>query len=101
MSVNHSCECEDCKFLPDGLGHWSDCAVHNGPASPKEECDCGASEILNIKENWGKDWIDHAPYYIETLLNWILNKGKDLIKKRLEECQERLSKVKKEYGIED
>lgn len=22
-------------------GHWSDCAVHNGPALPAGECDCG------------------------------------------------------------
>jgi hypothetical protein len=23
--------------------HWSDCAVHNGPALPVGPCDCGAS----------------------------------------------------------
>ena len=24
--------------------HWSDCAVHNGPAYPAGECDCGAAQ---------------------------------------------------------
>jgi len=24
--------------------HWSDCAVHNGPAYPASECDCGAAQ---------------------------------------------------------
>jgi hypothetical protein len=24
--------------------HWSDCAVHNGPAYPSGECDCGAAQ---------------------------------------------------------
>ena len=23
------------------VAHWSDCAVHNEPAYPKGECDCG------------------------------------------------------------
>ena len=28
--------------------HWSDCAVHNGPAYPAGECDCGAAQ----KREW-------------------------------------------------
>jgi hypothetical protein len=24
--------------------HWSDCAVHNGPAYPAGECDCGVAQ---------------------------------------------------------
>ena len=24
--------------------HWSDCAVHNGPAYPTGECDCGVAQ---------------------------------------------------------
>ncbi len=28
-------------------------------------------EILRIRDEWGSNWTDHAPYYIETLLNWI------------------------------
>lgn len=31
------CECGSC--TPE-LAHWSDCAVHNMPASPKGECNC-------------------------------------------------------------
>jgi len=31
--------------------HWSDCAVHNGPAYPKGECDCGAEK--EQEEDWG------------------------------------------------
>jgi len=31
--------------------HWSDCAVHNGPAYPAGECDCGvAQEPINLLE---------------------------------------------------
>jgi hypothetical protein len=36
------CQCDACK---DGVEHASDCAVHNAPAYPVGECDCG---ILNI-----------------------------------------------------
>ena len=28
-------------------GHWSDCAVHNGPAFPVGECDCGGLELTS------------------------------------------------------
>jgi hypothetical protein len=31
--------------------HWSDCAVHNGPAYPAGKCDCGvAQEPINLLE---------------------------------------------------
>jgi len=30
--------------------HWSDCAVHNGPAYPAGECDCG---VEKGQEDWG------------------------------------------------
>lgn len=40
------CQCEECKALRlhCGLlvGHYSHCAVHNEPAYPKGECNCGA-----------------------------------------------------------
>ena len=34
------CMCEECK---DGTIHASDCAVHNEPAYPRDECDCGVT----------------------------------------------------------
>jgi hypothetical protein len=34
------CQCTACK---DGIIHASDCAVHNGPAYPAGECDCGVA----------------------------------------------------------
>jgi hypothetical protein len=43
--------------------HWSDCAVHNGPAYPAGECDCGATQPWNEdewrKNNWrcGHGWL--------------------------------------------
>jgi hypothetical protein len=43
--------------------HWSDCAVHNGPAYPAGLCDCGATEPWNEDEwrrnNWrcGHGWL--------------------------------------------
>jgi len=43
--------------------HWSDCAVHNGPAYPAGECDCGATQPWNEDEwrrnNWrcGHGWL--------------------------------------------
>ena len=33
-----TCQCETCKTVL----HKTDCAVHNEPAMPKGECDCGA-----------------------------------------------------------
>ncbi len=72
--IYHGCECEECKELPLGLGHTSDCVVHSEPAEPKGECNCGALEILDIKENWAKNWTYHAPAHIEKLLDWIFVK---------------------------
>jgi len=38
------------KMAADKL-HWSDCAVHNGPAYPAGKCDCGvAQEPINLLE---------------------------------------------------
>jgi len=46
--------------------HWSDCAVHNGPAYPAGPCDCGvAQEPLHIVQSNGK----HSP-----LLTHMMNK---------------------------
>jgi hypothetical protein len=28
-------------------GHWSDCAVHNAPALPLGECDCGGLDLTH------------------------------------------------------
>jgi len=35
------CQCTACKT---GIIHASDCAVHNGPAYPAGECDCGVAQ---------------------------------------------------------
>lgn len=40
MAIKEGCQCDECIKLPDGIGHWSDCAVHNEPALPNGECDC-------------------------------------------------------------
>lgn len=32
------CQCSACK---GGVKHYSDCAVHNEPATPAGPCDCG------------------------------------------------------------
>jgi hypothetical protein len=29
------------------LGHWSSCAVHNGPALPVGKCDCGGLDLAD------------------------------------------------------
>ena len=36
--------------------HWSDCAVHNGPAYPAGKCDCGAAQepVANSFEEYCK-----------------------------------------------
>jgi len=39
------CQCKECRKLPDGVGHWSDCAVHNTPADPNGECNCDLCKI--------------------------------------------------------
>ena len=38
-SMENHCMCPACK---DGVLHKSDCAVHNAPALPIAECNCGA-----------------------------------------------------------
>jgi hypothetical protein len=42
------CQCFACR---DGVLHWSDCAVHNGPAYPAGPCDCGVEK--EQEEDWG------------------------------------------------
>jgi hypothetical protein len=34
----------DAQPVQEPVLHWSDCAVHNGPAYPAGECDCGAAQ---------------------------------------------------------
>jgi hypothetical protein len=85
MSIYYGCECEECKKLPLGLGHTSDCAVHSEPAYPKGECNCGALYILYIKENWDKDFPSQHlvyPTYIDRLLDWIFGEDIKLKNKR-------------------
>ena len=36
--------------------HWSDCAVHNGPAYPAGPCDCGATQPWNEDEWRRNNW---------------------------------------------
>jgi hypothetical protein len=55
--------------------HWSDCAVHNGPAYPAGECDCGAAQepvtwtLLLIGEHHGiigkagEQFLGHPKHY--------------------------------------
>jgi hypothetical protein len=41
------------KMAADKL-HWSDCAVHNGPAYPAGPCDCGPTQPAD--NPYGYDW---------------------------------------------
>jgi len=35
--------------------HWSDCAVHNEPAYPTGECDCGVAQPpLPVQRTWAQ-----------------------------------------------
>jgi hypothetical protein len=45
MALINGCQCKECRKLPDGVGHWSDCAVHNEPADPNGECNCSLCRI--------------------------------------------------------
>ena len=63
-----SCQCPECKVLL----HASDCAVHNEPAYPKGECNCGAQP-----EQEPVAWMTHSndltPLFHKTIagaLNW-------------------------------
>jgi hypothetical protein len=50
------CQCTACK---DGIIHASDCAVHNGPAYPAGECDCGVAQEIEQSEIFcGVDYAD-------------------------------------------
>ena len=55
LAKENRCQCDDCQITP----HQSDCAVHNMPALPKGECDCGAVIICSgcggeINPDYGK-----------------------------------------------
>lgn len=57
MSQINGCECKACQVLPDGLGHRSDCSVHNEPAYPNELCDCDPSGSTTTEDDDGiHDW---------------------------------------------
>lgn len=52
MALINSCQCEECRKLPSGIGHWSDCAVHQEPCEPNEPCNCTLCiESLSPQEN--------------------------------------------------
>lgn len=39
--------------------HWSDCAVHNGPAYPAGKCDCGVAQRIDDDDDtqdYRKPW---------------------------------------------
>jgi len=44
------------------VAHWSDCAVHNEPAYPKGECDCGGYTPPAAQRPWveltGNEWFE-------------------------------------------
>lgn len=44
MAIINGCQCEECRKLPDGIGHWSDCAVHGEETEPKQPCNCTKCE---------------------------------------------------------
>ena len=45
--------CEDAVIpLVPAIQHWSDCAVHNEPAYPKGDCDCGGYTIPQPQREW-------------------------------------------------
>jgi len=66
------CQCTACKT---GIIHASDCAVHNGPAYPAGECDCGVAQepvawtLLLIGEHHGvigkagEQFLGHPKHY--------------------------------------
>lgn len=50
--LKEGCQCEECRKLPPGIGHWSDCSVHSEPADPNGPCDCTLyTDILSPEEN--------------------------------------------------
>jgi hypothetical protein len=50
--LKNGCKCQECRKLPDGIGHWCDCSVHNEPADPNGECDCTHYyNNLTVQEN--------------------------------------------------
>ena len=63
-----SCQCPECKVVL----HASDCAVHNEPAYPKGECNCGAQPEQEpvAFENWHKaNYIQNLEKYGDTYKN--------------------------------
>ncbi len=39
-------------------GHWSDCALHNGPVGEPKPCNCGIEPGLTPEEYGGCEWPD-------------------------------------------
>ena len=55
--------CEDAVIpLVPAIQHWSDCAVHNEPAYPKGDCDCGGYTIPQPQREWvgltDEEWVN-------------------------------------------
>jgi hypothetical protein len=57
------CQCTACK---DGIIHASDCAVHNGPAYPAGECDCGVEKEHDYKVALN-EWLDKTEWVQEKI----------------------------------
>ena len=80
-----NCQCPECQVVL----HASDCAVHNEPAYPKGECNCGAQpeqEPVAWEQFYpdiGKPQLTHPPqgiYYTTPQRTWVGLTRMDLIK---------------------
>lgn len=58
--MGNECQCKECLKLPEGISHWSDCAVHNEPAEPNGKCTCG---VLIGSEDQGFKVAKATVYY--------------------------------------
>jgi hypothetical protein len=56
-ALDTSCQCPNClKSKKQGKIHTSDCAVHNAPAYPIGECDCGLAVLPSSKVPGNADY---------------------------------------------
>jgi hypothetical protein len=68
LEAKDGCQCPACKVAP----HASDCAVHNEPAYPTGECNCGASveSLRKPFEKWQTENFSQKPIrYAHTYKN--------------------------------
>jgi len=78
--------------------HWSDCAIHNGPAYPSDVCDCTQADPEYLRGDLANPDV-YKVGLVRALLQEARIKEKELCQARVERIFKEVEAIYKEYFI--